>query len=170
MKKILLIAATALFAPLTAWAATGKAEIKPTSPDFVLSGAAAFEETPNGLKVTADIRNAPPGKHGFHIHEFGSCGDAGNSAGGHFNPDGKPHGDAAKSGPAHAHPGDMGNIAVGPDGIGILEIILPDVTLVGGHTNVAGKAVILHQKEDDFGQPTGNAGGRIGCGIIAVNL
>jgi Cu-Zn family superoxide dismutase len=33
---------------------------------------------------------------------------------------------------------------------------------------VGGRAIILHEKMDDFSQPTGNAGGRIGCGTIIV--
>ena len=61
-----------------------------------------------------------------------------------------------------AHSGDMGNIDIAEDGTGKLELTLPEVSL----NDISGLAVILHEKVDDFGQPTGNAGGRIGCGII----
>ena len=60
----------------------------------------------------------------------------------------------------------MGNIAAGSDGKASLEIVLPKVTLSAGKMSVAGRAVIVHEKSDDFSQPTGNAGGRIACGAI----
>jgi Cu-Zn family superoxide dismutase len=64
----------------------------------------------------------------------------------------------------------MGNIEVNPKGSGKATVVLPGVSLTGtgGTPSVEGRAIILHEKADDFGQPTGNAGGRIGCGIITV--
>jgi len=39
-------------------------------------------------KIVADITGLTPGKHGFHIHDFGDCSSSdGSSAGGHFKPD-----------------------------------------------------------------------------------
>ena len=64
-----------------------------------------------------------------------------------------------------AHAGDMGNIEIDEDGDGLLKVELAGLSLEGDNA-VMGKAIILHEKEDDFGQPTGNAGGRIGCGVI----
>ena len=110
----------------------------------------------------------PPGLHGFHIHEFGGCGDSGKAAGGHYNPEGAMHGMLAKDGPHKAHAGDMGNITVDANGGATLETVLPNVHLTGGASSVAGRAVILHEKADDFSQPTGNAGGRIACGPIVI--
>jgi Cu-Zn family superoxide dismutase len=68
-----------------------------------------------------------------------------------------------------AHAGDMGNIEIGENGSGTLIVFMPGLSLSQGEANVTGKAVILHEQEDDFGQPTGNAGGRIGCGVITLN-
>ena len=64
----------------------------------------------------------------------------------------------------------MGNIDVGPKGSGTATVVLPGVSLTGtgGTPSVKGRSIILHEKIDDFGQPTGNAGGRIGCGTIVV--
>ncbi len=124
-----------------------------------------FEEN-GGLRVQAVFENLPPGKHGFHIHENGSCEDGGKAAGGHFNPGNAMHGDMPKDGMGKAHPGDMGNIDVIAEGKGMVQVFLPGVTLKEGPNAVLGKAIIVHEKEDDFSQPTGNAGGRIGCGII----
>jgi Cu-Zn family superoxide dismutase len=128
-----------------------------------------FEETKSGLKIKAQIKDAPAGEHGFHVHEFGSCEDSGKAAGSHYNPLKSIHGHAVRGGLKKAHAGDMGNITVNADGTAILEVVLPKaVGLVGGKYNVAGRAVILHEKADDFSQPTGNAGGRIACGVIIV--
>lgn len=69
----------------------------------------------------------------------------------------------------HAHAGDLGNIEIGADGTGTLEVTIPELCLTGCKYSLEGKSVILHEKEDDFGQPTGNAGGRIGCGPILLS-
>ncbi|PIQ86131.1 MAG: superoxide dismutase [Candidatus Omnitrophica bacterium CG11_big_fil_rev_8_21_14_0_20_45_26] len=142
------------------------AQLGPTAEGSAITGKVSFMAIEDGLKINAVVLNAPPGKHGIHIHENGSCAEAGNAAGGHFNPDGVLHGDLAKDGFRHAHAGDLGNIEIGPDGKGTLEKVISGLTLETGQYGVIGRSVILHEKEDDFGQPTGNAGGRIACGII----
>ncbi len=150
--------------------AQGVAEITGTQEGSNISGTVKFTETVDGLKVEAELFNVPnPGKHGFHIHEVGSCVDVGKAAGGHYNPDNVQHGMLEKDGHTKAHAGDMGNIEIDATGHGKYSGVLPEVTLSGGKYPVDGKTVILHEKEDDFGQPTGNAGGRIGCGIISVS-
>lgn len=165
--KILTMLLAALCMTGTAYAKTAVAELQPTSSDSRLNGEVKFKEEKGGVVVTAEVWNAPPGKHGFHIHETGSCGDAGQAAGGHFNPSGHPHGFAPKDAPLHSHPGDMGNIEVDADGHGTLKIHMPELGLAGrARYDIRGLAVILHEKEDDFSQPTGNAGGRIACGVI----
>ena len=151
-----------------AFAATGEAIIKGTKEGSVVAGKAVLTDTPDGLKISVELANVSPGKHAFHIHENGGCGDEGKAAGGHYNPDGTPHGLVTKDGFEHAHAGDFGNIEVGPDGMGKFETVVNGLTLTGGKRNVEGRAFIVHEKEDDFGQPTGNAGGRIGCGEIKV--
>ena len=138
-----------------------------TQPNTTLSGTASVAEVPQGLKISAHITGAPPGSHGFHIHEKGSCADGGNAAGGHYNPAQVKHGLVTKDGFSGAHAGDLGNLVVGADGHGSLEAVVPGLTLHGGQYPVAGRALILHEKPDDFGQPTGNAGGRIACGVIS---
>jgi len=142
------------------------AQLRPTQEGSLLSGKVSFMETDEGLKINAVVENAPPGKHGFHIHENGSCEDGGKAAGGHFNPESVSHGDILKDGFQHAHAGDLGNIEIGPDGKGTLEKVISKLTLDEGEFGVVGRSVILHEKTDDFGQPTGNAGGRIACGVI----
>ena len=131
-----------------------------------VTGKAVFTELPSGgVKVEVWIENATPGTHGIHLHETGDCSapDA-KSAGSHFNPSGNPH-----AGPAEAkhHNGDWGNITIGPDGKGHLELTSDMLTVKPGPNSVVGKAVIFHEKADDLKtQPTGDAGGRYGCGVV----
>lgn len=165
--NFLIMTGTACFllsAPV--FAAQGKAVITGTSADSKVAGEVDLTEEKDGLMVMVNVTGAPAGKHGIHFHENGSCADGGKAAGGHFNPDNVMHGFMPKDGLMHAHVGDMGNIDVGEDGKGSLHIVLPGVTLEQGKYAVKGKSVILHEKADDFSQPTGNAGARIGCGII----
>jgi len=159
---MVLVGCTSVFAEM------GKAEIIGTTEGSPVSGTATLTETPTGLRITIQVAKVPPGKHGLHIHQFGSCQDGGNAAGGHYNPDGVKHGYLPTEGFAQAHGGDLGNIDIGADGSGTLELVLSGLTLSGGTYNVAGRAIVLHEKVDDFGQPTGNAGGRIGCGSILI--
>jgi superoxide dismutase, Cu-Zn family len=145
--------------------ATAKAAIESKSGSKV-TGRAVFTELPSGgVKAEIWIENATPGTHGLHIHEKGDCSAPdGTSAGGHFNAEGNPH--AAPADAKH-HNGDLGNIEVGADGKGHLEITSKDLTVKPGADSVVGKAVVFHEKADDLKtQPTGNAGGRFGCGVI----
>lgn len=151
----------------TALAATGQAILQGTADEDELIGVVDFEETESGLLIQGKLTKAPNGAHGFHIHEFGSCADVGNAAGGHYNPDGVPHGLLSRDGFTNAHAGDLGNIEVN-QGKASYEATLPGLSLSGGQYSVTGRAVIVHEKPDDFGQPTGNAGGRIGCGTVTL--
>jgi Cu-Zn family superoxide dismutase len=130
-----------------------------------LTGKAVLTETEGGVHVALSLEGVEPGDHGAHVHEKGDCSspDA-ESAGGHFNPVGHPHG---LPGAEKRHLGDLGNVTVGPDGKGQHHIVAPGVNLKPGDpTSFVGRAIIVHAKKDDGGQPTGNAGGRIGCGVI----
>lgn len=140
--------------------------LQATSPNSPITGKASFWPAEKGVKIRVVVTGASPGLHGLHVHEKGDCGDGGNSAGGHFNPDNVQHGEVLKHGIKKAHPGDLGNITVDPTGMGSLEVFLPHLTLDHGPYGIAGRSIIIHEKQDDFGQPTGNAGGRIACAII----
>ena len=134
------------------------------SQDFPdLHGTVQFRQTPRGVLVTAEIVNLPTegfpknGIFGFHIHEGHACSGPENNpfadAGGHYNPTGAPH-------PFHA--GDLPPL-FGNNGYAWMEV-LTDRFALG---EVIGRTVIIHRQPDDFtSQPAGNAGMRIGCGII----
>lgn len=147
---------------------TAVAVINKTSDSSQQMGKVGFSQTEEGMAFVVDIQDAPPGEHGFHIHEVGSCEDGGKAAGGHFNPDNVQHGLLVKDGFENAHAGDLGNIAVSSNGTTTKTEVVPGLTLSDGKYAIANLAVIVHEKLDDFGQPTGNAGGRIGCGIIEM--
>lgn len=138
------------------------AVLSPTANNNV-TGTVTFTEAGDGVKVVAEVRGLSPGKHGFHIHEFGDCSspDA-SSAGSHYNPTSDPHAghDADKR-----HMGDLGNIEADASGTARLEVTDKKIKLA----SVIGKAVIVHEKADDLKtQPTGDAGGRVACGVIGV--
>lgn len=130
-----------------------------------LVGKAVLTETEGGVHVVLTLEGVDPGEHGAHVHEKGDCSAAdGASAGGHFNPQSKDHG---LPGAEKRHLGDLGNIMVGKDGKGSLDITAPGANLKATDaTSFVGRSIIVHAKKDDGGQPTGNAGGRIGCGVI----
>ena len=122
-------------------------------------------ETPKGLKLMAEASGLKPGAvHGFHVHENGECkGPDFKSAGGHFNPTKHQHG---SPGAEEKHAGDLGNLVANTKGEASTEVMIPKDAGVSIKSYI-GKAVILHEKADDLAtQPTGDAGGRIGCGII----
>ena len=131
-----------------------------------ITGELTVEETADGLLMQGTLRNVPPGEHGFHIHEGESCADEGKAAGGHFNPRQVEHGFLPEDGLDNAHAGDTGNVEAAEDGTVNWSLEVPELTLAPGELSVANRAVILHAQPDDFGQPTGNAGDRIACGII----
>jgi Cu-Zn family superoxide dismutase len=131
-----------------------------------VAGTVTFTAGSDGVSVVADITGLAPGKHGFHIHEFGDCSakDA-TSAGGHYNPMKHPH-----AGPdvMERHTGDLGNLEADASGKAHLEL-KDKMMKLGGDTSIIGYAVIVHEKADDLKtQPTGDAGGRIACGVIGV--
>jgi superoxide dismutase, Cu-Zn family len=129
------------------------------------TGSVRFTQQGGNVLVIVDVHNLAPGSvHGFHLHEKGDCSapDA-MSAGGHFNPDGQPHG--PQTGPHHA--GDMPALKADDNGVAKVAFIMHGVTVSAGPDSVLGKALIVHRDPDDYTtQPTGNSGARIACGVV----
>jgi Cu-Zn family superoxide dismutase len=130
-----------------------------------VQGEAKLEETAAGVLIHVSVSGAPPGAKGIHIHEKGDCSDiAGNSMGSHFNPD---HGAHGLPGSSQHHPGDLGNIVIGSDGTGKLDITTDRGGLdPSGPTSFANRAIVIHESDDKGVQPTGGAGKPIACAVI----
>ena len=131
-----------------------------------VAGTIWFEKAAGGVKVSGRITGLAEGTHGFHVHEFGDCSAADfTSAGSHFNPMGQPH-----AGPdaSARHVGDLGNVKAGADGVATVDHT-DSMLAFDGHHGIVGRAVVVHAKADDLKtQPTGDAGGRLGCGVIGI--
>jgi len=133
------------------------------------AGTVDLTQTPHGVLLKLSLKGIPAGEHAFHVHAVGKCEPPFTSAGGHFNPGGKKHGMAAADGP---HAGDMPNLYVPASGELVVEIANPAISLAKGQPNSVfdadGSAIIVHAGLDDYKtDPTGNAGDRIACGVIA---
>ena len=133
-----------------------------------INGSVVLIEQPDGLHMVGSIHNVSPGNHGFHIHEGSQCGIDGQAAGGHFNPYQTAHGFLLTQGLEQVHAGDLGNLAIAENGQAQWQALIPGLSLGNGLLSVANRTLVVHAQPDDFSQPTGNAGGRIACGIIQV--
>ena len=131
-------------------------------------GLVTFIQDDNHVVIQGEVHDvAPAGRHGLHVHETGECLPPDfTSAGGHFNPNGMPH--ACPPEPSR-HAGDLGNIEINAEGHGMIEMDSDKFTLGPGELSVVGRALILHEGEDDCTtQPTGDAGARLACGQIVL--
>lgn len=171
MKKSLLMAVFCISVISSSFAGNNGAHkaiavLVPTQGNEV-SGVVVFTQTNGkGVEVVADMTGLAPGEHGFHIHEFGDCSASnGASAGGHFNPHQKAH-----AGPkvVHRHVGDLGNIGADIEGKASYRKYNKLLSFKG-RNNIIGHSVIIHVDQDDLKtQPTGDAGGRVACGVIGI--
>ena len=162
-----LLAMAVLVAPGAALAKGAKAEAKLESRSgSTATGTVTFALRGNKVAMRVKMTGLTPGSHAIHLHENGDCSapDAA-SAGGHWNPSAEAHGKWAH---APFHHGDIGNLVADAKGKAELKMRSELWSLGDGKPgDVVGRSVIVHAKEDDFTtQPTGNAGGRVACGVI----
>jgi superoxide dismutase, Cu-Zn family len=143
------------------------AVVMPTQGQTV-TGTVRFHRDGESVHVTGELSGlAPNAKHGFHLHEFGDCSAPdGASAGGHFAPEGHPHG---APDPATHHAGDLGNVEADAAGRAKVDVTVKGLGLATGDRAIVGRAVVVHAQPDDLtSQPAGNAGARVGCGVVGV--
>jgi superoxide dismutase, Cu-Zn family len=151
---------------LPAAAQTARATLKDTNGKDV--GSAMLTQMPGGVLIAVSVKGLPAGEHAFHVHAIGKCEPPFTSAGGHFNPASKKHGLMAADG---HHAGDMPNLHIPASGELAIEVLNSDITLDKGKPNSVfdadGSALVIHANKDDYKtDPTGEAGGRIVCGVV----
>ncbi len=161
-------AAATLLAALSLPAAAQTARAILKTADGKDAGSVDLAQTAAGVLLKVSVKGLPPGEHAFHIHGVGKCEPPFTTAGGHFNPGGKKHGIMAADG---HHAGDMPNLHVPASGELMVEIVNAAVTLEKDKPNsvfhAGGTAFIVHVGKDDYKtDPTGDAGGRLACGVI----
>jgi superoxide dismutase, Cu-Zn family len=156
-----------------AGAAELKAELRqatPTGPGDSL-GTVTISEGAGGAMLKTALKGLPPGAHGFHIHENGSC-DPGSAngqpvpaggAGGHLDPQktGKHEGPEGSG-----HLGDLPALQVAADGTASVTLAAPHIKDVEA---VRGKSLMIHAGGDNYSDqpaPLGGGGARIACGVI----
>jgi superoxide dismutase, Cu-Zn family len=128
-------------------------------------GTAVLRMTDGRMRLTVEAMGLTPGARAVHIHNIGKC-DAPDfmSAGPHWNPTSKQHG---RDNPMGAHHGDLPNLMIGAEGRGSLSIDVPGT--MAELLDADGAAVMIHAQPDDYKtDPTGNAGGRIACGVLTA--
>ena len=169
MKALYILTASAsllALATVSVAAQTAKANLRNAEGKEV--GSATLTQTPAGVLIALSVKGLPAGEHAFHVHAVGKCEPPFTTAGGHFNPEKKKHGMMASDGP---HAGDMPNLHVPTSGELAVDVLNAAVTLEKGKANSLfgpeGTALIIHAGKDDYKtDPTGEAGGRIACGLV----
>lgn len=125
-----------------------------------LNGLARFYRTTcNGVLVNIEVYGlpdtpeAPSHFYALHIHENGNCTIPFDKTGTHYNPANLPH-------PYHA--GDMPPL-LSNNGFAWMSFFDRRFKI----EEIIGRSIIIHSNRDDFTtQPSGDAGDKIGCGVI----
>lgn len=119
-----------------------------------VTGQVEFTAMGEDIQVYAEASGMSSGKHAFHVHANGDCGDNAQAAG--------PHLKFPNDGDDEIH-GNLGEFNVADTGTDNELITLDDLSL----DVVRGKSVVVHAKGNDPTEPpAGAAGGRIACGVI----
>lgn len=146
--------------------ATATANLEPRSGSQVRGTVTFTQVGPDIVRVSGSFSGHSKGPKGFHIHEKGDCSDPkAMSTGGHFNPGKHKHGAQYA---AERHAGDLGNLNFNDQGVAKVSFVVGGISVSSDQPDgIIGRAVIVHMDADDMKtDPTGNAGGRVACGII----
>jgi len=138
------------------------------------NGTVIFQLVDNALSVSGVISGLNgSASHGIHVHAFGDVRDTLLAAltGPHFSFNPQVHGLLNN---ATRHTGDLGNFMSDANGVAAFNILVPQdmapdvaLTLLAQGGNAIGRAIIVHANVDDgVTQPSGNAGLKLGQGVI----
>jgi len=176
MNKVfpVLVAATFALGTGTAFAASALITVNAIDATGIGAkiGAIKLTDTKGGLKLSPNLRDLPPGAHGFHVHVNPDCGSAagpngqvaaGMAAGGHLDPmnTGKHMGPMSVEG----HEGDLPALVVDAKGKAKKPVLAPRLTVA----EVTGHAIMIHAGGDNYSDqpaPLGGGGMRIACGVV----
>uniref|UniRef100_A0A0M3JZV6 Superoxide dismutase [Cu-Zn] n=1 Tax=Anisakis simplex TaxID=6269 RepID=A0A0M3JZV6_ANISI len=147
------------------------AQPNPAQP-YLPAGVLNIEQNPGNIRINGMLTGFSQGQHGFHVHESGDLGRGCLDALAHYNPFTKDHGAPGQFFRSIRHVGDLGNLMADRNGnIVILNTFLR-VGLFGANS-ILGRGLVVHANRDDLGlggdqgsRTTGNAGGRVACGVI----
>lgn len=134
-----------------------------------VTGTLRFTDVAGGVRVVGEVQGLNPNQeHAIHIHEYGDCSalDA-SSAGGHYDPE-RTNFHSRANAPEPHHAGDLGNLQADAQGTARYDRVIRNITVAGPRNPIVGRAIIIHAESDKFDQPTGSAGGRLGCGVIGI--
>lgn len=146
--------------------ASASATLAPTRGNTT-AGNVRFTQHGDRVLVVGEVRGLKPNsEHGFHVHEKGDCSSGdGNSAGGHFNPQSRPHG---RHGTGAHHVGDLPSLRSDASGVARFNFESRSIAVGSGDADIVGRGLIVHANPDDYTtQPTGNAGARLACAVIS---
>ena len=99
--------------------------------------------------------------HGFHLHQHPNCGDHGDKAGAHYDPE-KTNSHQGPYGKGHL--GDLPVLYVAEDGKANTPTLAPRLKI----NDLKGLTLMIHEHGDNYSNnpPLGGGGARIACGII----
>nr|AEK99381.1 copper zinc superoxide dismutase [Callinectes sapidus] len=142
------------------------------SPDGRVTGSLYLQQARSlaPVLISGNITGLTPGKHGFHVHQWGVEGNDCKSTGGHYNPLGYDH---SAPNATERHVGDLGNVEAQTTTTRntVANVVITDKVLtLSDQYSIVGRAIVVHADEDDLGMggndgslKTGNAGGRVAC-------
>jgi len=172
MKTSRLLIAIFLFSSLPAMAAEKVVAMRAISEAGIgkIIGIIKLADSEQGLVISPDLAELPPGERGFHIHENPSCATlekngkkvAGLGAGGHYDP---AHSGKHAGPTGTGHSGDLPALVVADDGTATRSVVAPKLKIA----DVIDRAIIIHAGSDNYSddpKPLGGGGARIACGII----
>ncbi len=126
-------------------------------------GTVDIQQNKYGVLFVPNLRDLPPGIHGFHVHDHPSCSDHFMAAGGHLDPK---HTNR-HLGPYNqlGHLGDLPALYVDKDGNSTFPVLAPRLRL----TDLTGHTLMIHAGGDNYSdlpKELGGGGPRIACGLI----